>query len=339
MGRRVPRRPYPATDAARAHLTTRWQAPHPTRPQPPPSASPRRAPPRPSPPKRPAQRPHGATSHASDPSPRCDGLNKRPAEAGRWIQAKRGRTYTSPDGHRAIQLSMGERVRLGRNQLLRNPDATFTPVRSGMVATITALTRGGITVDLGADHIGDGPARITLPLSYIGEHLEYGYARTADSAQSTTIDHACSPHRLRQPETRLRRPHPRRHLHPHLRHTRQRLARHPRAFAPPTPPPSTKAPTPPDSATTCPPPSWRSSLKRNRFGPASQHRRPPPQRTPEGGAAPTRRWRWSHCRPSRPLWTTRRRRPHPRRSGSRAAGASPLARPAARPATPGRRPE
>lgn len=34
------------------------------------------------------------------------------------------------------------------------------------------------------------PAHVTLPAGYVGVHVEYGYARTVDTAQGATVDHS-----------------------------------------------------------------------------------------------------------------------------------------------------
>lgn len=105
----------------------------------------------------------------------------------------RGRTYRSADGGYEVEVCAGERVRLGRNQQLVQPDGSKVKVTNGMEGTVTQTARQGVTVDLDPAHVGEvGRPSVTLPSAYVGEHehLRYGYAITADSAQSATVDHA-----------------------------------------------------------------------------------------------------------------------------------------------------
>jgi hypothetical protein len=60
-----------------------------------------------------------------------------------------------------------------------------------MTGRITADRRRGITVALDAVHrTPGGPKTIMLPTSYVGGHVDYGYARTVDTAQGATVDHS-----------------------------------------------------------------------------------------------------------------------------------------------------
>ena len=104
--------------------------------------------------------------------------------------ARRARTYQAPDDHRAIVLAVGEQVILRRNQRIAQPDGATVAMRNGMTARITVTRRRGITIELDAAHRAPGDAAaITLPAGYVGAHVEYGYARTVDTAQGVTVDH------------------------------------------------------------------------------------------------------------------------------------------------------
>ena len=99
--------------------------------------------------------------------------------------SRKGRTYVSDT--RDIRLSVGDRVRLGRNDgYLLQPDGTRVTVRNGMEGTITALSRQGITVALDD---GEDLPQVTLPAWYVAEHVDYAYALTANKAQGMTVDH------------------------------------------------------------------------------------------------------------------------------------------------------
>ena len=105
--------------------------------------------------------------------------------------ARRSRTYPAPDDRRAITLAVGDEVILRRNHRLTQPDGTTIAVRNGMTGRVTATTRRGITVDFDAAHRSPGePADVTLPAGHIGAHVDYGYARTVDTAQGATVDHS-----------------------------------------------------------------------------------------------------------------------------------------------------
>ena len=105
--------------------------------------------------------------------------------------ARRSRTYRAPDDHRAITLAVGDEVILRRNNRLAQADGITIDVRNGMTGRVTAIRRREITVGLDAAHRSPrGPAGMTLPASYVGEHVEYGYARTVDTAQGATVDHS-----------------------------------------------------------------------------------------------------------------------------------------------------
>jgi len=60
-----------------------------------------------------------------------------------------------------------------------------------MTGRVVATRRRGLTVELDAAHrTPGGPAAVTLPAGYVGEHVEYGYARTVDTAQGATVNHS-----------------------------------------------------------------------------------------------------------------------------------------------------
>ena len=90
-----------------------------------------------------------------------------------------------------MALSIGDEVILRRNQRLIQPDGTAFAVRNGMTGRVTATRRREITIELdGAHRSREGPARVTLPAGYVGAHVDYGYARTVDTAQGATVDHS-----------------------------------------------------------------------------------------------------------------------------------------------------
>ena len=100
------------------------------------------------------------------------------------------RTYRAPDDHRAIALAVGDEVILRRNHRIAQPDDTTVAVRNGMTGRITATRRRSLTVELDAAHRAPGgPSDITLPAGYVGDHVDYSYARTVDTAQGATVDH------------------------------------------------------------------------------------------------------------------------------------------------------
>jgi ATP-dependent exoDNAse (exonuclease V) alpha subunit len=105
--------------------------------------------------------------------------------------ARRSRTYRAPDDRRTVALAVGDEVILRRNQRLIQPDGTAVAVRNGMTGRVTATRRREITVELDEAHRSlEGPARVRLPAGYVGAHVEYGYARTVDTAQGATVDHS-----------------------------------------------------------------------------------------------------------------------------------------------------
>ena len=60
-----------------------------------------------------------------------------------------------------------------------------------MTGRVTATRRREIIVDLdAAHHTPRRPTRVTLPAGYVGAHVDYGYARTVDTAQGATVDHS-----------------------------------------------------------------------------------------------------------------------------------------------------
>jgi len=112
-------------------------------------------------------------------------LAARAALIDRGEVSRTGRTYTRDT--RDIRLSIGDRVRLGRNDgHLAQPNGTHARVRNGMEGTITALSRHHITVALDP---GEDLPQVTLPASYVAEHVDYAYALTANKAQGLTVDH------------------------------------------------------------------------------------------------------------------------------------------------------
>ncbi len=112
-------------------------------------------------------------------------LAARAALIARGEVSRRGRTYTSDT--RDIRLSVGDRVRLGRNDgYMLQPDGTRVTVRNGMEGTIIAVARHGITVALDP---GEDVPQVTLPAWYVAEHVDYAYALTANKAQGMTVDH------------------------------------------------------------------------------------------------------------------------------------------------------
>jgi ATP-dependent exoDNAse (exonuclease V) alpha subunit len=104
---------------------------------------------------------------------------------------RRSRTYRALDDHRAIPLAVGDQVILRRNQRLTQPDGTTVAVRNGMTGRVVATRRRSLAVELDTAHrTPGGPSTITLPAGYVGEHVDYGYARTVDTAQGTTVDYS-----------------------------------------------------------------------------------------------------------------------------------------------------
>ncbi len=88
-------------------------------------------------------------------------------------------------------MAVGDEVILHRNQRLTQRGGTAIAVRNGMTGRITATHRRGITVELDAVHRTSGrPTSVTLPAGYVGAHVDYGYARTVDTAQGATVDHS-----------------------------------------------------------------------------------------------------------------------------------------------------
>jgi conjugative relaxase-like TrwC/TraI family protein len=104
--------------------------------------------------------------------------------------ARRGREYPSADDSREFFVAIGDRVRLGRNSLVGQPDKSITTVRNGMEGTVTRTARRALVVQLDDEHAEDGQAEVELPGWYVGEHVDYAYAVTADKAQGITVDHS-----------------------------------------------------------------------------------------------------------------------------------------------------
>jgi conjugative relaxase-like TrwC/TraI family protein len=104
---------------------------------------------------------------------------------------RRSRTYRAPDDRRAIPLTIGDEVILRRNHRITQPDGTTIAVRNGMTGRVTATRRRSLTVELHTAHRTPGaPTTVALPATYVGEHVNYGYARTVDTAQGATVDHS-----------------------------------------------------------------------------------------------------------------------------------------------------
>ena len=104
---------------------------------------------------------------------------------------RRSRTYRTPDDRRTINLAVGDEVILRRNHRLQQPDSTSIDLRNGMTGRVTAARRHEITVELdAANRTHHGPTHVTLPAGYVGAHVDYGYARTVDTAQGATVDHS-----------------------------------------------------------------------------------------------------------------------------------------------------
>jgi len=104
--------------------------------------------------------------------------------------SRRSRTYRAPDD-RTVALAVGDQVILRCNHRITQPDGTTIAVRNGMTGRVVATGRRSLTVELDAVHRAPGgPTAITLPASYVGEHVDYGYARTVDTAQGSTVDHS-----------------------------------------------------------------------------------------------------------------------------------------------------
>jgi conjugative relaxase-like TrwC/TraI family protein len=105
--------------------------------------------------------------------------------------ARRSRAYKSPDDRRTISLAVGDEVIVRCNQQITQPDGTTVAVRNGMTGRVAATRRREITVELDGTHRSpQGPAHVTLPAGYVGAHVDYGYARTVDTAQGATVDHS-----------------------------------------------------------------------------------------------------------------------------------------------------
>ena len=107
-------------------------------------------------------------------------LAARAALIARGEVSRKGRTYSCDT--REVRLSVGDRVRLGRNDgHLAQPDGTHVQVRNGMEGTITALTRHNIIVTLDP---GEDLPEVTLPARYVAEHVTYAYAITANKPKA-----------------------------------------------------------------------------------------------------------------------------------------------------------
>jgi hypothetical protein len=104
---------------------------------------------------------------------------------------RRSRTYRAAGDHRTVTLAVGDEVILRRNHRLTQPDGTTVAVRNGMTGRVTATHRRHATIGLdAAHHAPGGPTSVTLRTSYLGEHVDHGYARTVDTAQGATVDHS-----------------------------------------------------------------------------------------------------------------------------------------------------
>jgi hypothetical protein len=106
--------------------------------------------------------------------------------------SKHASTYMAPDGSRTITLAVGDEIILRRNVVrLPQPHGEAISVRNGMTGRITRSDKRGVAMRLDAEHrTVDGQADVALPAAYVGEHVGYGYARTVDTAQGTTVDHS-----------------------------------------------------------------------------------------------------------------------------------------------------
>jgi ATP-dependent exoDNAse (exonuclease V) alpha subunit len=106
---------------------------------------------------------------------------------------RRSRTYRTRDDHRRITLAVGDEVILRRNQRLTQPDGTTIAVHNGMTGHVTATRRRHVTITIELEplhRMHAGPKPVTLPASYVGAHIDHGYARTFDTAQGATVDHS-----------------------------------------------------------------------------------------------------------------------------------------------------
>jgi hypothetical protein len=102
---------------------------------------------------------------------------------------RRSRTYRTPDDHRRITLAVGDEVILRRNQRLTQPDGTTIAVHNGMTGHVTATRRRHVTITIELEplhRMHAGPKPVTLPASYVGAHIDHGYARTFDTAPPST---------------------------------------------------------------------------------------------------------------------------------------------------------
>jgi conjugative relaxase-like TrwC/TraI family protein len=121
-----------------------------------------------------------------------DELNARARHAlvARGEVDRRGRRYVSHDRTREIELSRGDRVRLGHNTLIPGPNRGGVKLFNGMEAIVVKTSRHGLVVRLDDDHVPEGgPQVLELPGWYAGAHVDHGYACTADKAQGITVDH------------------------------------------------------------------------------------------------------------------------------------------------------
>jgi ATP-dependent exoDNAse (exonuclease V) alpha subunit len=99
--------------------------------------------------------------------------------------------YRAPDDHRTIALAVGDEVKQRRNQRITQPHGNTNAVRNGMTGRVTAARRRRVTVEHDTAHrTPGGPAAVTLPADYVCEHVDYGYARTVDTAQGATVVHS-----------------------------------------------------------------------------------------------------------------------------------------------------
>jgi hypothetical protein len=105
--------------------------------------------------------------------------------------ARKSRTFTHPNTGESVQLAVGDYVLLKDNDgAALQPDGSRVVLRNGMRATVTRVTREGVSVRLDDEHIGrDGQAERWLTAHYAGTSVRHGWATTCDAAEGATVDH------------------------------------------------------------------------------------------------------------------------------------------------------